>query len=304
MPLKTGRFYESAEVNIDSEKCTVCGLCVKVCKGAPLYLDDDQIRIDQTRIFGCIGCGQCMAVCPQSAIEIRGRDMEPSRMIGLPPADKRATYDHLLMLMQSRRSIRNYMDKKVEQELIDKIIEAACFAPSGLAASDVEVTVFNGSEKVSELLHDIMAGLKRYKWLFSRPMLKIYRPFMSKDMYEVTSTFISGAVRIFLDGYENGEDWVFYRAPLAIYFHCSPYADPADTYIPATYAMLAAQSLGLGSCMIGTTSYFLNYFGKDIKKKYNIPLKNKSGIMLIAGYPDVKYAHAIKRSFAGVRQFD
>ncbi|WP_211344126.1 4Fe-4S binding protein [Robertmurraya siralis] len=33
MPLKTGRFYESADVVIDRDKCITCGLCVKVCKG-------------------------------------------------------------------------------------------------------------------------------------------------------------------------------------------------------------------------------------------------------------------------------
>lgn len=84
-------------------------------------------------------------------------------------------------------------------------------------------------------------------------------------------------------------------------FHASPYADPADSYIPATYAMLTAQSLGLGSCMLGTPNLLLNFFGKKIKKKYGIPLENKNGIMVIFGYPDIKYNFALKRRFSNIK---
>ena len=54
-----------------------------------------------------------------------------------------------------------------------------------------------------------------------------------------------------MDQDRQGVDWFFYDAPLALYFYASPYADPADPLIPATYAMLAGESLGLGTCMLG-----------------------------------------------------
>lgn len=53
MALKTGRFYECAEVEIDKGKCTICGLCVKVCKGAPLFIEDKIVKVDHDLvIFG------------------------------------------------------------------------------------------------------------------------------------------------------------------------------------------------------------------------------------------------------------
>ena len=120
MPLKTGRFYECAEVVIDKRRCTVCGLCVKVCKGSPLFIEENKINVDQTRVFGCVACGQCMAVCPNGAIKVNGRDMTPDDIVELPDVECRANYDSLKSLMISRRSIRCFKDQNVDSETINR----------------------------------------------------------------------------------------------------------------------------------------------------------------------------------------
>lgn len=38
MALKTGRANEVAQVTINQSDCIACGLCVQVCKGAPLHV--------------------------------------------------------------------------------------------------------------------------------------------------------------------------------------------------------------------------------------------------------------------------
>lgn len=65
--------------------------------------------------------------------------------------------------------------------------------------------------------------------------------------------------------------------------------------------MLTAQSLGLGSCMLGVPNLLLNFFGKRIKEKYGIPIKNKDGIMVIFGYSDIKYNFALKKRFSNIK---
>ena len=80
------------------------------------------------------------------------------------------------------------------------------------------------------------------------------------------------------------------------------YSDPVDPIIPATYAMLAAESLGMGSCMIGTIAPFLKY-SKKLRGKYGIPLKNRQGIMVIFGYPAIKFHKALRRTFASVHYY-
>jgi len=54
--------------------------------------------------------------------------------------------------------------------------------------------------------------------------------------------------------------------------------------------------------MIGTIAYGVRY-SKDIKKKYGIPQKNQQGIMLILGYPDVKYKQGIRRTLANINYY-
>lgn len=273
MPLKTGRFYECAKVEINRGRCTVCGLCAKVCKGAPLFIDDNMVKVDHNRVFGCIACGQCMAVCPNNAIKIYGRDMTPDDVIELPKADKIADFKSLKSLLISRRSVRDYKAQKVEREIIDKILEVASTAPNGLGSSDVEVIVLDNKEKVDEFTLDLINIMKKNKWLFSPIMLKIYRPFVGKETYDSLKTFASTASDTFVSNYDNGINWLTYSAPLAMIFHASQYADPADPYVSATYAMITAQALGMGSCMLGTPYLLLNFFGKRIKEKYGIPLK-------------------------------
>ncbi len=302
MAIKTGRADKAAVVLIDYDKCTACGLCVKVCKGAPLYMEGNKVFIDQSNFFGCVGCGHCAAVCPVECIRVEGRELSSADMIRLPDSVSRSNYNQLYSLMLSRRSIREFKEREVEQEIIDKIIEAVSTAPMGLPPSDVEILILQGKEKVSEFSRDMINYFKKIKWMFSPPILTIMRPFVSKEVYESFKTFLIPAMDIFIKEKEAGRDWLLYDAPLALYFHVSPYADPVDPFISATYAMLAAESLGLGSCMIGTVGYGVRY-SKELKKKYGIPLKNQQGIMIIMGYPDVKYRRGIKRSLAKVSYY-
>ena len=51
---------------IESEKCSGCGLCIRVCSCNALVLVDNIIHIIETA--ECGWCTQCEAVCPNGAI--------------------------------------------------------------------------------------------------------------------------------------------------------------------------------------------------------------------------------------------
>lgn len=299
MSIKTGRAEGNAQVSIDHEKCTLCGLCVEVCMGSPLKIKDDRVVVDQSILFGCIGCGHCAAVCPHECITIEGRTLSPDDFFDIPPKNERANYQQLLNLLTSRRSMRVFKDKPVEQEHIDNIVKAVSTAPMGLPPSDVEILIFNGRKRVQEFAEDMANLMYGFKWLFSPIGRTLMRPFFGKEFYESARTFIYPIAKLFKEEREQGNDWLFYDAPLVMYFHVSPYADPVDPFISATYAMLAAESLGLGACMIGTPGQFIKY-SKKFKMKYGIPIKNHQGISVIFGYPAIKFRKCIKRSLGGV----
>lgn len=299
MAIKTGREEGAAQVSIDRSKCTNCGLCAQVCKGAPLRMEQGELVVEQDRFFGCIGCGHCMSICPWDCIAVSGRDLSPEDMIPLPAREKRAGYDQLLALFMSRRSIRNFRDTPVEKEMIDKIVAAVSTAPMGLPPSDVEILVLDSPGQVREFAADVIAAARSSRWFFSPLVTWLLRPWFGKEYKESVDTFIRPAVDIFVDEWAGGHDYLIYGASLAMYFHCSPYADPADPLIAATYAMLAAESLGLGSCMIGTPAYFVKY-NQKIKAKYGIPRKNHPGIVVIFGYPKLQFRKGIRRRLARV----
>ena len=305
MSVPTRRAKGHAQVTIDEAVCNGCGLCVKVCIGAPLTMVDGRVFVDQEAYFGCFACGQCMAVCPLDCIQVKGRDLSPEDMFPLqeaitPSNDQPAAYTPLSALLTARRSVRSYQETPVPREMIEKIIAAVSTAPMGIPPTDVEVLVLENKEAVASLTVDIIDIFKKVRWLVSDPIQWLMRPFMSKETAEVYRGFLAVAITSILDKYEQGENWLTYDAPCALYFYTSRYADPADPTITATYAMLAAQGLGLGSCMLGTIPYcFQN--SRKLRKKYNIPDKSQQGLMLILGYPAVTYRKGIKRRLGAVR---
>jgi ferredoxin len=299
MVISTARTNEYAEVIINAEACTACGLCVSVCMGGPLVLKNSQIMVDQTQLFGCFACGHCMAVCPEDCITVTGRKLSPDDIFPLPPVEKTASYTSLKALLESRRSVRKYEDRAIPPEVLAQIHQAISTAPMGLPPSDVEVLAFNGKETLQELTEDIIHYLGKIRWFFSPWMMRLTRPFMSKENQSVFEGFLAPAVTGILDRYSVGVNWLTYDAPCALYFYTSAYADPADPIIATTYAMLAAQSLGLGSCMLGTIPYLFKY-SKKLRRKYGIPDKSQQGLMLILGYPAIQYRKGITRSLRNI----
>jgi nitroreductase/Pyruvate/2-oxoacid:ferredoxin oxidoreductase delta subunit len=302
MAIKTSRTSEKATVNIDFTQCSDCGLCSVVCKDLTLTMQNGKITIDNNPIFGCVGCAQCVAVCPEDCIEVEGRTIVMDDIVPLPEAKTAANYQQLDSLMFKRRSIRDFKDKDIEQEKIDQILKTASSSPMGIPPSDVEVLIFRGKEKVSTFSKDFIKYMESIKWMFSRWTIPFWKPFISGADYEMYKSFLIPLMDFLIERNKKGEDWLLYNAPFALYFYGSPYSDPADPYIPATYAMLAAESLGLGTCMIGSIHPFLRHGGASLKKKYKINPKSRNGIFLIIGYPKVKYHKGIKRTFARVTE--
>jgi len=148
--------------------------------------------------------------------------------------------------------------------LIEKIIEAAVLAPMGLPPSDVQLVVIKGKDKVREFSFDVIDYFSKVGWVFSPWMMWMWR-LMEKETYQMMKSFGNPLVKFMVATKQKNENYLLYDAPLAMYFSSSPYADPADPFIPATYAMLAAESLGLGSCMIGSVHPIIQYGAKKTK---------------------------------------
>lgn len=302
MAIITSRTNENGRITFIYDRCNSCGLCVKICKDFSLVMKDKKPIVNDQPLFGCMACGQCMAICPTKAIQINGREMSADDLIDFSGMKEKSDYESLKNLMLGRRSIRDYTNSEISAELIEKIIDAAVTAPMGIPPSDVHLVVIQGKEKVREFSFDVIDYFSRVKWLFSKQMLWFWRLY-GKETYQLMKSFALPLFKFFPESKAKGENYLLYDAPLALYFTASPYSDPADPYIPATYAMLAAESLGLGSCMIGSVHPMIQHGARKLKQKWNIPLKSPAGIIVIFGYPKFKFQSGIKRSFAKVSYY-
>ncbi|HAS04838.1 MAG TPA: (4Fe-4S)-binding protein [Dehalococcoidia bacterium] len=61
---QTEEFWSGQTAFIDSEKCTKCGLCVKLCRF-------DAIKNYKVDPIACEGCGFCSHICPVEAIKMQ-----------------------------------------------------------------------------------------------------------------------------------------------------------------------------------------------------------------------------------------
>jgi dihydroorotate dehydrogenase (fumarate) len=65
---QTKESKEKLHPNVDTQECTHCGLCVKLCPYQALIIEKDQVTLDKNK---CLSCGLCHSVCPHHAITLR-----------------------------------------------------------------------------------------------------------------------------------------------------------------------------------------------------------------------------------------
>ncbi len=66
-PIEGKKEQHSPRPRVNSDLCTGCGACLKVCPADAITIDDGVSRID---VHKCIGCGSCIAACPSKAINL------------------------------------------------------------------------------------------------------------------------------------------------------------------------------------------------------------------------------------------
>jgi len=249
-------------LGIDYEKCSNCATCVRACQRY-LYEETDTDKIiyqDPNQV--CISCGHCIARCPEDAVLYE--DMGTSYTYdGVSYPETSVSYDYLYDLLRTLRSVRQYKKEKVPNKLLQKVFDAMQYAPTGRNMRSESFSILSDNEKIKTLSDAVK------ETFLTNPL--------NKDIYTKRFTNLS----------KEFHAPIFYDAPHVIFVTSQLDMRLADQNIAnvITYGMLAARSLGLGTCWNGWTQGAMELDPK-IMKIARIEGK-RVGVFTI-GYPDVK----------------
>ncbi len=303
---KEGPDVTAIPAQIDSEKCTGCGLCLTVCPDDTFSLVAGRAVITGQR---CLACGHCAAVCPAGAIQVAGLAAAPD--FASFAADQRwlpfgeGDLPQLVRLLFSRRSSRSYQERAVARELLEDLVRIGTSAPSGTNSQAWTFTILPSRKAVTALGREVARYFRRLNRLAAQPLLRnglriFGKPALS-DYYQRYSQTIAQGL---LEWEEQGRDRLFHGAPAVIIVGSGPDAScpREDGLLASQNILLAAHAMGLGSCLIG---FAVAAMEKDpsIKAALGIPREEVVVAVIALGYPTEPYRRLTGRKVVRPRYF-
>ena len=260
-------------IGIDLKSCTKCKLCLKDCPALCFkwYEEVENIQFDNSR--GCLLCGHCIAVCPENAILYENMKGDPLNFEKDQDPIGNLSYEVLHPFLRAKRSIRQYKNKKVPKDIVDKVVESMRYACTGANIRTLKCLIISDEEKIKLLSDSII-------------------DFIALETPETN----------LIKKRNMGIDPIFYHAPLVVIFYSNNQWNVTNATIAMTFGMLSAQSLGLGSCWIGYAHGVLME-NSEIRIKQTGIETYILGVMTL-GYPAVKYPRAPPRPPLNVRRIE
>lgn len=250
-------------IKINHDLCIGCGKCVKDCVSEKIKLVDGKAQFMYEK---CIQCGHCFAICPVNAVTMTNYESAEE----ISPVDiMEFDSNKLLLALKSRRTIRQFKNEDIPDEMIKKIIEAGRYCPTGTNAQDFSFTV-------------IKKSLPRIE----KEAVKVFR------LAQKTASPFSKYLRnITID-----DNFFFKGAPVVIVVSGK---GTTSACLASSYMELMAESMGLGVLYSG----FLVGASK-LSHKISTMLGTKKGhspvTALVIGWPDVEYKRIPPRNEAEV----
>jgi len=288
--------------------CSGCGSCGHVCPFENNVLSDGQTELKGET---CISCGHCAAACQQVAIRVPAIDEGMGEYKTLI-ADRRwlphGHYDivGLVRLMASRRSCRNFIDRPVDHWMLADLVKIGITAPSGTNSQKWTFTIVPTRTAVTVLAHHIASFYKKLNSMAEKTFLRTALKLIGKAELDNYYRQYYPIVRKAIEEWEgSGKDKLFHGATAAIIVGSKPGATcPAEDALLATQnILLAAHSMGLGSCLIGFAVSAIKR-APGIKQAMDIPSDETVYAVIALGYPNESYETVAGRKKIALRYFE
>lgn len=249
-------------VSINQNLCISCGLCKKDCPNGVIDITENGAEV---MTQNCIKCGHCVAICPKNAVSISGFEDKSEEIT----SDNRVDYKTLIGQLKARRSMRQFINKEVPMEMINQIIEAGRYTPSGSNKQTTSYVVLK--ENINE---------------YEKIAISLFR-----KLKKIIDIFTKRFRNIIID-----DKFLFKKAPVAIVIKST---DIVDGALATSSMELIAQSLGLGVLYSGFFTKIASISPK-LKNKLKVNKKEKIVMTLVIGYPAVKYKRTAPKEEANI----
>lgn len=260
-------------VRIDKNLCCGDKLCVNICPCACLELNENNKAV-MTRKgrLTCISCGQCIAICPKGAISLNNDGTVEK---GVAITSSYPQFDDIAAMMKTRRSVRQYKDKLIPQEEIEKALDVVRFAPTSKNKQYVKWVVVNGREKVRKVADLVIDYMRK-----------------------------TPAAKRMVASHDSGEDPIFRGATCVIFAYCDKEIGErygtVDCTIATTYLELLLPSMGIGACWAGFAIATAKEY-PPINEFLGLKDTDKIEAGLMLGYQKTKYRNIPPRNKADVK---
>ncbi|MFA5361642.1 MAG: nitroreductase family protein [Candidatus Omnitrophota bacterium] len=225
---------------VDKNKCKGDEICAAECPLGIIRMDEREhvpVPTEEAQ-DACINCGHCVSVCPHGALSLAAMPVGDCRELR---SGWRVAPECLEEFLKGRRSIRAYKKEPVSRECLERLVDVARYAPSGINRQPAEWIIIYEPEKVKDIAREVINWMKNL---------------IGSDSPLAESLHM----RSHISAWEKGKDYICRGAPhliIACALKEDMIASTACT-IALTYVELAAVSWGLGACWAGYVNMALN----------------------------------------------
>lgn len=280
------------KISIDRSRCTGCGRCVEASFAGDLIIGTDGKPEYAIEDVTCIDCGHCVAVCPTGAISHRefARD-------GFAPVDRAdgLTYEGLMVLLKTRRSRREFLDTPVSDGDTAKLLDAAAQAPTAMNRQTMEYSFVTDRAVIRAMAGLTAEFMARTVKMARNPIGRMILRLMARGGYDDVVSMLPKMERISA-AHSPESDTILYNTPCAILLH-APSGDTCGAVNACYHAsniLLAAETLGLGACLIG---FLVEAAAREtqIRRLARIPSGHTVHAVVAVGHPKFSYPTTIPK---------
>ncbi len=282
---------DSLPVALDASLCVGCGQCVSVCPA-----DTFELREGKAVVTGlhCISCDHCASSCPIGAIRVDGLDADA---FAFKTLGSNSELRSLVQLMRSRRSCRQYEKRDVDRSLLEDLVRIGISAPSGTNSQKWTFTVLPTRKATLAFATRVADFFRKLNGLASNPFLRTALRCLGKpELANYHRRYRPLVEKTLSEWAAGGRERLFHGAPAVIVVAEKPGAStPAEDALLATQnILLAAHAMGLGTCLIG---FAVSAMAKDkaLQESIGIPKDEKVYAVIALGHPDQTYVRCAGR---------